>query len=176
MGGPRSRAVIAIAIALALPAPTRAAAEDNSTAVKAAFLHNFAKFAEWPALPSGAPLVLCIVGDPGVAAALAEAVQGHPIADHAVEVRQPATSRSWTGCHLLFISKSEINPLVLGKPETAALPLLTVSDRKGFSHQGGAIELYIDDGHMRFAVNLQSVKLSEIRLSSRLLTLAKLVE
>ena len=180
MGGTlhgRFAIVIASAIALALPAPARARGDgESSAAVKAAFIHNFAKFAEWPALPAGVPLVLCIVADPDVAAALADAVQGRPIADHPVEVRQPVTSHSWTGCHLLFIGKSEVNPLIPGKAGTTALPLLTVSDRKGFSREGGAIELYIDDGHMRFAVSLQTVKRSEIRLSSRLLTLARLVQ
>jgi hypothetical protein len=165
-----------IAIGLAWPPSTRAAGDTDATAiVKAGFLENFAKFTEWPALPPSAPIVLCVVADAAVAAALADAVRGHLIEDHAVDVRQPVNSRSWTGCQLLFIGKAEINPLVLGKAETQALPLLTVSDRKGFSHDGGAIELYIDDGHMRFAVNLQAVKRSDIHLSSKLLTLAKLV-
>ncbi len=37
--------------------------------VKAAFLYNFAKFAEWPALSPGAPIALCVVGDDPIAAA-----------------------------------------------------------------------------------------------------------
>ena len=47
--------------------------------MKAAFLYNFAKFAEWPALPSGAPIVVCIVGDDAIAAALVETVRGQNI-------------------------------------------------------------------------------------------------
>ena len=65
----RGRGVAAIALVATLSrrpgsAPTtRATASD--IAVKAALLYNFAKFAEWPALSSGAPILVCVVGDEG---------------------------------------------------------------------------------------------------------------
>jgi hypothetical protein len=166
--------LIAIAVALALPVPGAATA-DTTEAVTAAFLFNFAKFAEWPDLAPNEPIALCVVGDEGVAAALGETAAGHEITGHALKVSRPRDSRTWTDCHLLFISKGEFRSLAPGKLGLTSLPVLTVSDRKGFSLDGGAIELYIDDGQMRFAVNLDTVKRSGIRLSSRLLGLAKLV-
>ena len=55
------------------------------------------------------------------------------------------------------------------------LPVLTVSDGKGFSLAGGIIELYVEGGRMRFAINLDAADRSGLRLSSRLLGLAKIV-
>src|SRR5436190_24035702 len=56
--------------------------------LKAGFLYNFAKFAQWPAevLAQGAPLSLCIVGDSALAEALAEAVKGQGIDGHRLTV------------------------------------------------------------------------------------------
>jgi hypothetical protein len=55
------------------------------------------------------------------------------------------------------------------------LPVLTVSDGKGFSHASGIIELYVEAGRMRFAINVDAVERSGLRISSRLLGLAKVI-
>jgi hypothetical protein len=56
-----------------------------------------------------------------------------------------------------------------------ALPVLTVSDGKDFSQAAGIIELYVEGGRMRFAINLDAADRSGLRLSSRLLGLAKII-
>jgi hypothetical protein len=55
------------------------------------------------------------------------------------------------------------------------LPILTISDARDFSHAGGIIELYVEDGHMRFAINVDAAERTGLRISSRLLGLAKVV-
>jgi hypothetical protein len=55
------------------------------------------------------------------------------------------------------------------------LPVLTVSDGERFSEAGGIIELYIDGGRIRFAINVDAAERSGLRLSSRLLGLAKIM-
>ena len=53
-------AVIAVvAFASSIGAETVA----SDIAVKSAFLFNFAKFTEWPAIPASTPIALCIFGD-----------------------------------------------------------------------------------------------------------------
>jgi hypothetical protein len=99
------RAVVSIVLTATLVAAAGAAADDGTdpatdVVVKAAFLYNFAQFAVWPALPSGAPIIVCVIGDDGIAAALVETVRGHTISDHALEVWRP-DSTAWRVCHLL---------------------------------------------------------------------------
>lgn len=143
--------------------------------VKAAFIYNFAKFVEWPALPSGSPIVVCISGDDAIAAVLVETVRGQNISGHTLEVRRSQGSATWPVCHLLFIADAEVRRSAGGLSGIRALPVLTVSDGKGFSHSGGIIELFVEDGKMRFAVNMDAVQRSGLHLSSRLLGLAKVV-
>jgi hypothetical protein len=174
------RGIASIVLTATLVAAAGAAADDGTdpatdVVVKAAFLYNFAQFAVWPALPSGAPIIGCVVGDDRIAAALVETVRGHTISDHALEVWRPGDSAAWRVCHLLFIADAETGRSVGALDEIRTLPILTVSDGHGFSEEGGIIERYLEGGRIRFAINTDSLERSGLRLSSRLLGLAKIV-
>jgi hypothetical protein len=169
-------ATLAVAVAFtAAPATATGADSASDVAVKAALLFNFAKFAEWPALAAGASILVCVVGDDGIAAAVAETVRGQNISGHPIEVRRSPDSAGWRICHLIFIADAEIPRSAGALLGIKTLPVLTVSDGKGFTRTGGIIELYIESGRMRFAINLDAAESSGLRLSSRLLGLAKVV-
>ena len=71
-----------------------AAAQDvTESALKAAFIFNFAKFTEWPAevMTTGEPLVLCVLGDAAIGEALERAVRSRTVLGHRMDVSQ-ATS------------------------------------------------------------------------------------
>jgi hypothetical protein len=176
----RTRLALTAAIlgAMLIAAPCGATGIDDTAsdvAVKAAFLYNFAKFTEWPALPPGATLVVCIVGNDRIAAAVGDTVRGQSISGHALEVQRSSDSRTWRGCHLLFIADDETPRSAAGLGEVAALPVLTVGDRRGFAQASGIIEFFLDSGRMRFAINVDAVERSGLRLSSHLLGLAKVI-
>lgn len=61
--------MLSVVFVVTAPMPVPGQVHDPSTdaAVKAAFLFNFAKFAERPALPARATLITCVVGNDGVA-------------------------------------------------------------------------------------------------------------
>jgi hypothetical protein len=137
--------------------------------------YNFAKFAEWPALSSGAPIVVCIVSDEGIAAAFVETVPGQHISGHPLDVSRPEDSDTWRLCHLLLVAGAETRRSAGGLGGIKTLPVLTVSDGKGFSQAGGIIELFVEGGRIRFAINLDAAEQSGLRLSSRLLGLGKVI-
>jgi hypothetical protein len=174
-GGRLGIASLTLAATL-LAAPVRVDAQEApDTAVKAAFLYNFAKFVEWPALRSGVPIALCVVGEGGIAAALVDTVRDQSINGHSLDVSRPPDSAAWNACNLLFIADAETRRSVAGLPGLRTLPVLTVSDGEGFSQRGGIIEFYVEGGRMRFAININAAERSGLRLSSRLLGLAKIV-
>ena len=147
----------------------------SSVAVKAAFLYNFAKFTEWPALPPGAPIILCIEGNDEIAAALVETVLRQKVSGHALEVWRHQDSAAWRRCHVLFVADAETRRSAAGLDGIKTLPVLTVSDGKGFGQAGGVIELYVEDERMRFAINVDATERAGLHLSSRLLGLAKII-
>ena len=54
-------------------------------------------------------------------------------------------------------------------------PVLTISDIDDFTPLGGIARVFVEDGRMRFELNLDRAKLSRLQLSSKLLTLASRV-
>jgi hypothetical protein len=168
--------LLAAATALEGTVRARAGADMASdVAVKAAFLYNFAKFTEWPAFPADASLVLGVLGDDAVGAALTETIRGQLIEGHGLEVRRLTSETSPRSCHLLFVTGPEVRRVSSMLEEVRTLPILTVSDGAGFAQAGGMIELFVEGGHMRFAVNVDSVERARLHLSSRLLGLARIV-
>jgi hypothetical protein len=172
--------VVAIAVAAAAfmaPAVARDADAQvaKDVAVKAALIYNFAKFAEWPALRPGDPIVVCIVGNEPIADAFAAAVRGQQISGHPLDLGRPRDSAAWPACQVLFIADTLSRTSVTGLAGIRTAPVLTVSDGVGFATSGGIIELYVENGLMRFAINLDAVERSGLQLSSRLLGLAKVI-
>jgi hypothetical protein len=150
----------------------------SPAALKAAFLYNFAKFTEWPAdaLPPGAPLVLCIGDDPTVAKALEEATAGREVEGHALVVRKVELDGPVRSCHLLYVDGLDASRGSRLIETLKGAPVLAVTDFATFATMGGTTNFFVEDGHIRFAVNLDAVQRTKLRLSSRLLTLAKIVE
>jgi hypothetical protein len=176
--GCRAAAVAALAAALsAIPGTAAGARTDTApdVAVKAALLYNFAKFTVWPALGPNAPIVACIAGNDEVAAEFTQLVTGHNAAGHVFDLRTAQDSTTWPICNLLFVSDDQVRRAPTGLAAVKLLPILTVSDSRGFASSGGVIELYVESGRMRFAINTDAADRTGLRLSSRLLGLAKIV-
>jgi len=161
-------------MAALVPAGTRAQSA-SAPELKAVLLLNFARFATWPGVAPDAPIVLCVFGDDRVAEALSTAVRGQHVDGRSVEASPLKAGAPATGCHLLFVSGTAIDEGTPMLDSARALPVLTVSDAARFSQTGGIVELFVEDGRMRFAVNLDAAARSQVRLSSRLLGLARIV-
>jgi hypothetical protein len=161
--------------------PARALAGGDAVAVstlKAAFLYNFAKFSEWPAdvLAPGQRLAMCVVGDAAVADALGETIKGHAIDGHELTVTVLKVDQSASGCHLLYVSASEAKRSAAVLLGARGLSVLTVSDADRFAESGGVAQLIVENDRMRFAINIASAQRGRLNISSKLLSLAKIVK
>jgi hypothetical protein len=162
--------------ALAAVAPTAASGQAAApSALKAAFLFNFAKFTEWPALPAQAPVRVCVAGDDTMAGALEETVRGQTIQSHGIQAVPLPGEESARACQVLFVSAADAKRAAALVSDIAAGPVLTVSDLERFTERGGMVELFVESGRMKFAINVDAVQRARIRLSSRLLGLARIV-
>jgi len=142
--------------------------------VKAAFLFNFARFVEWPG--EAERIELCILGEDPVTRVLG-ALEGKLVHGRPVHVRRIADPYRLEGCRILYVSRSErtrLAEIVLAFDEAEGV--LTVSDLQGFVSAGGMIELVLDGQRVRFDVNVAAASDSGLRISSKLLRLARQVE
>jgi hypothetical protein len=78
-------------------------------------------------------------------------------------------------CQILFIGAEEkkIFPAVLASLK--ANSVLTVGESENFVQQGGMIGFLLEENKIRFEINLEAAEHAKLRMSSRLLTLAKTV-
>jgi uncharacterized protein DUF4154 len=143
--------------------------------VKAAYLFNFARFAEWQA---GSPaarndtFAICVLGQDPFRAALDALVTGETIAGKAVVARRITKPQEAVNCRVLFISSSEDSRLqeILGALDGACV--LTVSDMPQFTRRGGMIQFVTDGSKIRFEINLANAGVAGLTLSSELLKVA----
>ena len=79
-------------------------------------------------------------------------------------------------CHLLFVSRSEEKnlPEILAKIKN--WNTLTVSDMEGFAQSGGVINFVTVEKKIRFEINLDAAERADLKISSKLLRLAKIVK
>ncbi|HMF59842.1 MAG TPA: YfiR family protein [Vicinamibacterales bacterium] len=144
--------------------------------LKALFLLNFTRFTEWPDLAPGTSLVLCVLGDERVLDALSVAAQSQHVNDHRIQVARMTVAGAWPSCHVLFVSGTAVKTASALLESVRVSPILTVSDQSLFAQSTGVIELYAEGERMKFAINVDSLQRAHLRISSRLLGLAKIVK
>lgn len=169
---------IALVSALIVSSGTRAAANRAAApALTAAFVYNFAKFTTWPADAIGAraPVVFCVMGDTSVADALEQLVKGRDLGGRAIAVRQVAADAGVRACHVLYASGLDEARAIEVLQLIGHAAVLTVSDFEEFAQVGGTASVYIENERMRFSFNVASVERARLTVSSKLLTLARIV-
>ena len=160
---------------LAVVAQAQSATEYQ---VKAAFLFNFARFVEWPAeaFPTAdAPLQICILGQDPFGADFEQMIVDKSVNGHRMEIAHPEGVPQARACHILFIAFSEkprLREILQGLRGTS---VLTVGEVPGFVQMGGIINFVLDDNRVRFEINQRAAQIVRLKLSARLLTVAKLV-
>jgi hypothetical protein len=172
---------LALVACLGTAAPQRLCAADiiaPEHQIKAAFLYNFAKFVEWPAgsfANSTAPLVVGVLGNDGFGPALEQTFQGKTVNGRPLEVRRLEPDSPIHGCHMLFIEASETQGLRRLVDAARNPGTLVVGETEGFLQRGGAVNFLTQDHKVRFEINLAAAEDAQLRLSSKLLSLASSV-
>ena len=177
----RSRKTIAstavvVCLALGLAPGAHAQSEDQ---IKAAFLFNFARYVEWPEDAFESPesaIRICLVGSRAFAGVVEGIVSGKSVGTRSVEVRRGDDLSAVDGCHILFVgSDLATNPgSVADRVSTASV--LTVADQEGFASGGGMANFIRAESKVRFEINPGAAEKAGLKISSRLLRLAKVVE
>ena len=169
---------VAIALGLWLVLPCALDSQTATTVeVKAAFLYNFAKFVEWPSdATSGVPTInMGVLGSDTMGDALRAMVRDKAIGGKGFAVRKPANLDDLAGLHLLFVGDTEKHRVADILRRLDGATVLTVSDIDRFCQMGGTIELAVENNHVRFDVRLDAAQRSRLKVSSKLLGLARTV-
>jgi YfiR/HmsC-like len=146
--------------------------------VKAAFLFNFVKFVEWPAASfsrADEPLVIGVVGEDPFGDDLDRILRNKSINNRPLKLKRCQNGQNPTGCHLVFISQSEKARMPEIVRSLKGSSVLLVSELEGFLELGGMIRFYLDSNNVRFEINPRSAERAGLKISSKLLGVAKVV-
>lgn len=171
----------AVSIAWLVFAASEVAAQGNLSGeyqVKAAFLFHFAQFVDWPPeafKDAASPLTYCTAGRDPFQGALEASLNGKMIGDRPVRVVHFRQVEEIRGCQILFLGTPEKKFISATLANLRASPVLTVGESENFARVGGMIGFFLEDNKVRFEINLDAAERAKLKISARLLALAKTV-
>lgn len=179
---PMTRLLICVSLWLfagAMPVALAADRVDEEGLLMAAFIYNFALFTQWPETDTpdakGAPFALCIAGEDALVESISrlkgKIIKGRPLVIQSFKDAQNATPVS-KKCQLLYVARSEKKNLFNLLKTVRGQSVMTLSELPQFADTGGVVELYRENGRIRFMINLTVARKVGLEISPNLLKLA----
>ena len=173
---------LVLTLVVAAIAPPGAQGQDGhrfETDVKATFVFQFSRYAEWPAATTAphrqSPFTVCTVSDGAFDRSLDKVLEGETFAGRPMVRRVPESLQEARGCQILYIGDIEPERAKSLLASVEGQPVLTVGEAADFLKWGGQILLVRDGTRVRFDINLAAVHQSDIVLRSQLLRIARKV-
>jgi len=142
--------------------------------VKAAFLYKFLGYMEFPSDP-GPSLVVGVLGADDVAAELAHITSGRSVGNRSISVRKLGEGDALGGVNLLFVGGDASLPEAAQRAAEKNGTVI-VTERDNGLQNGSVINFRLVDERVRFEVSLPAAERCNVRLSSRLLSVAYYVQ
>jgi len=143
--------------------------------LKSINLYKICKFTSWPqqAVPADT-FVIKMIGEPRSGENISIPADRR-ILDLPVTVKVVNSMDQIYPCHVLFICESEKQHLKEIISYALKNSILTIGDTENFAEQGVIVNFFIEDEVVKFKINVVSLNESKLKLHSRLLSLAELV-
>jgi hypothetical protein len=182
--GPFGNACCVLVVALALLVGSSCARADSDAAIaesriKAAFLFKFLGFIDWPPASferADAPFVIGVLGAGTLGGELEQIAAGRQVDGHPVHVRLLGRGESAAGLQVLFVGRAETARVNAVAASADGLPVLVVSESDAAQVQGSAINFVVVDDKVRFDVALHPINRAGLKISARLLAVARAVQ
>lgn len=180
-------ALTLLLLALAFQAPAQAAVATTAAAgapemqaseykVKAAFVYKFGDYVEWPTQvfsSPGSPLVIGVVDADSFANELARITVGRTIGGRPIAVRKLQRGAPLAGVHMIFIGRASREQLAQVLAASKGQPTLTISESSDGLRLGSMINFVVVSDKVRFDVALPPAEAGGLKISSRLLAVAR---
>lgn len=140
--------------------------------VKAAFLFNFLKFTRFPE-PAGSDLILCIAVPDDIVRHF-QSLNGKTLDNRILHVLPVTPLQFDYRCSVVFVARG-YTEAAREQLSTVRRGVLTIGESPAFLGSGGIINFFVEDGKVRFEIDLEHARAAQIELSSKLLQLGKVI-
>jgi hypothetical protein len=134
---------------------------------------------EWPSdsfHDSRAPLTICVAGNNPFMGEIGQSLRGRAVGGHPIELRRLRPQEESRTCHMIFVQAAETRAATKIFADLRGSSTLTVGEAAGFAARGGIINLTREENRLRFEVNVEAAAETRLKISSKLLSLAKIVK
>ncbi len=153
--------------------------QANEYQIKAAYLCKFATYIEWPAAAAASdatvPVVIGVLASDAVAAEMANTVQGQSAGGRAIVVRRIDAHERLDGLSILFIARTQAARAPEALAALQGRPVLTVAESDLPGDSNSMVKFIVIDDKVKFDVALPLVVHSGLKISARLLAVARVV-
>ena len=180
----RSRLIRRLFVFVSLAAVASAPLEIHAQAsllreyqIKAAFLYNFIKFIDWPpdALPETSDTIaICVFSNDPFREAL-DSIKDKVVRGRRLVIQRIQQGKELGSCQVLVLGPSAEKRVPQVMQSLQGSSVLTVGDTERFVQSGGIINFLVEQNKVRFEINLNSAERARLKVSSQLLSLARVV-
>lgn len=171
-----ARGALALLLVACAPCSAQDAVQASEYGIKAAYLFKFVGYVEWPPQALGnAPLAIGVLESDAMTEELARVANGRSSGGRTVAVRRLERGDPLTGLHVVFVGRSARDALARVLRAAQGRPLLTVTEADEGLAAGGMINFVVVEQKVRFDVALAPADAVSLKISSRLLAVARRV-
>ncbi|NND60887.1 MAG: YfiR family protein [Gammaproteobacteria bacterium] len=155
------------------------AQESTVAKIKSAYLLNFLRFTDWPSWSfddQTSALRVCVIGTDSLGGILDQTMDDELVHGRPIDVLRVTVDDPLQHCHLLYIAASEESRLNDIVSKLNGSSTLTVGETAGFASDGAMLALNREDDRIIFYANRDAIRAGQVRLSSKILQLAKMVD
>jgi hypothetical protein len=173
------RAALACLGVVVLSSSGGSGSQASEYELKAALLHKFVKYVEWPKArftDASAPIVIGVLGKDPFGDILERTFAGKKHGERPFELVRFKDVEHAPRCHVLFVPQEERGQEKRLLQAVAGRSVLVVGESSGFAARGATINFYIEEEkRLRFEINADAAKAEGLAISSDLLKLARIV-
>jgi hypothetical protein len=168
------RRSLALCMVYMLALPFGYATDLEAAAVKAAFLHRFAAYVEWPQDTSDReqPFTIAVLDDSRIASHLERLLPGLTIRNRQPRVRNVSSLAEIENAQIVFIGKTNSSRIDAVVGALRNRPVLIVTDHERGLAQGSVINFVEAGGNVRFEVSLPAAEQRRLKINAGLLSVA----
>jgi len=160
-------------VLLAFVGPASAASSDPEDELKSAAVLSFLRYSEWPETPGGA-LTVGVFGRAAFTQVLDHTLEGKLVGNRPVHLVPVGLASDLRGFQLVYVAASRAADVRQILSSTAAAHALAIGETDRFLDYGGAVNLFLIDGHIGFEVSLKALEHCGVTISSRMLRLGQI--
>ncbi|HUK18753.1 MAG TPA: YfiR family protein [Bryobacteraceae bacterium] len=168
-----TRTAVAAAVLLPVLVSLSLASADPEDELKAAAVLSFLRYSQLAVAP-GTAVSVGVFGRPAFTEVLARTLESKVIHNRPVRLVSLASTSDLRNCQMIYVASSKVSEVRQIVSAASATHALTIGETGRFLEEGGAINLFLIDGHIGFEVSMDALARSGVAISSSMLRLGQI--